>query len=99
MSDLKRSHSGTERLVVELARPYRGWFVIILAAMLVEAAAGLAGPWPLKIVIDYAIEHEPVPQWVVQLLGPQLAADGIALAAAAALALVLLAVVGGVASY
>jgi len=96
---LARSPTGTARLVFDLARPYRGWFVIILLAMLVEAATGLAGPWPLKIVIDYAVGHQPVPHWVIRLLGPGLAADGMALGAAAALSLVLLAVLGGVASY
>ncbi len=50
--ELARSPTGTARLVFELGRPYRGWFVIILLATLVEAAAGLAGPWPLKIVIQ-----------------------------------------------
>ena len=93
------SPTGTTGLVLKLARPYRGWFVIILLAMLVETATSLAGPWPLKIVIDYAIGHDPVPDWVVRLFGPTLAANGMALAAAAALGLVLLAVVGGIASY
>ena len=78
------SPTGTARLVFDLGRPYRGWFVIILLTMLVEAATGLAGPWPLKIVIDYAVGHQPVPHWVVRLLGPSLTADGMALAAAAA---------------
>jgi ABC-type multidrug transport system fused ATPase/permease subunit len=93
------SPTGTARLVFDLARPYRGWFVIILLAMLVEAATGLAGPWPLKIVIDYAVGHQSVPHWLAALLGPGLATDGTALAAAAALSLVLLAVLGGIASY
>ena len=91
--------TGTARLVFELARPYRGWFVTILLAMLVEAATGLAGPWPLKIVIDYAVGHQPAPHWFAGLLGPGLATDGAAVAAAAAIALVLLAVLGGIASY
>jgi len=91
--------TGTARLVFDLARPYRGWFVTILLAMLVEAATGLAGPWPLKIVIDYAVGHQPVPHWFAGLLGPGLATDGAAVAAAAAIALVLLAVLGGIASY
>src|ERR1043166_2403496 len=79
--------TGTARLVFDLARPYRGWFVIILLAMLVEAAAGLAAPWPLKIVIDYAVGHQSAPHWLARLLGPGLAADGTALAAAAAVSL------------
>jgi ABC-type multidrug transport system fused ATPase/permease subunit len=91
--------TGTARLVVGLARPYRMWLVIILAAMLVETIAGLAGPWPLKIVIDYAIGHRASPAWMIALLGPALAADGRALAAMAAVGLVLIAVLGGVASY
>jgi ABC-type multidrug transport system fused ATPase/permease subunit len=91
--------TGTARLVFDLARPYRGWFVTILLAMLVEAATGLAGPWPLKFVIDFAVGHQPVPHWLARLLGPGLATDGAAVAAAAALSLVLLAVLGGIASY
>jgi ABC-type multidrug transport system fused ATPase/permease subunit len=91
--------TGTARLVFDLARPYRGWFVTILLAMLVEAATGLAGPWPLKIVIDYALGHQPVPHWFAGLLGPGLGTDGATVAAAAALSLVLLAVLGGIASY
>ena len=34
------------------------------SAMLVETIAGLAGPWPLKIVIDYAVVgHHAAPAW------------------------------------
>jgi len=86
-------------LVVDLARPYRGWLVIILLAMTIETATSLAGPWPLKIVIDNAVGRHAAPAWVVKLLGPTLVAHRPALAAAAALGMVLLAVLGGIASY
>jgi subfamily B ATP-binding cassette protein MsbA len=86
-------------LVVDLARPYRAWLVLILAAMLVETIAGLAGPWPLKIVIDNVVGHDRVPSWATQLLGSSLGADGRALAAMAAASLVLIAGLGGLASY
>jgi len=86
-------------LVVYLARPYRGWLVSILLAMLVETATALAAPWPLKIVIDYAVGRHSAPGWVVGLLGTGLVANGRTLAAAAALSMVLLAALGGVASY
>ena len=43
-----RPEAGMAGLVADLARPYRAWLVLILAAMLVETIAGLAGPWPLK---------------------------------------------------
>jgi ABC-type multidrug transport system fused ATPase/permease subunit len=94
-----RSGTGMASLVVDLARPYRGWLAIILLAMLVETIAGLAGPWPLKVVIDYAVGHSAAPTWVVRLLGPAAAADGRALAATAAVTMVLIAGLGGLASY
>src|SRR5262245_55435376 len=96
---LKSPTASTSRFVFDLARPYRGWFIIILLAMLVEAAAGLAAPWPLKIVIDNAIGKEPLPGTFVHIFGPEFAASGVALAAAAALLLVLLAAVEGLAAY
>ena len=70
------SRAGMAGFVVDLARPYRAWLVVILPAMLVETIAGLAGPWPLKIVIDDVVGHDAVPAWMVRLLGPSLAADG-----------------------
>src|SRR5258707_2458185 len=82
-------------LVVDLARPYRAWLVLILAAMLLETIAGLAGPWPLKIVIDEVVGRHTVPGWAVPLLGPSLARDGPALSATAAASLVPIAVLGG----
>jgi ABC-type multidrug transport system fused ATPase/permease subunit len=94
-----RSSASTRGLVADLARPYRGWLVIILLAMMIETATSLAGPWPLKIVIDNAVGRHAAPGWVVRLLGPALVANAPALAAAAALGMVLLAALGGVASY
>jgi ABC-type multidrug transport system fused ATPase/permease subunit len=87
------------RLVIDLARPYRGWLAIILLAMLVETATGLAAPWPLKIVIDSVVGTHSAPPWLVRLLGPALVDHANALAAAAAIAIVLIAVLGGLASY
>jgi ABC-type multidrug transport system fused ATPase/permease subunit len=86
-------------LVVHLARPYRGSLAVILTAMLVETLASLAGPWPLKIVIDYAVGHRGMPAWAAGLLGSAVASDARALAAVAAAALVLIAMLGGIASY
>ena len=87
------------RLVRELLRPYRGWLVIILAAMLVETAMSLAGPWPLKIVLDSVIGHHPMPHGIAHLLGPQLADHKMGLAAVAAGLIVVIAVLGSIASY
>ena len=86
-------------LVLDLIRPYRGWLTIIFAAMLVETAMSLAGPWPLKIVIDSVVGHHPMPHWIVSLLGPGIADHKMGLAAAAAVMLVVIAVLESAASY
>ena len=90
---------GLTRLVFEVARPYWRWLCLILAAMLVETLASLATPWPLKIVLDYAIGHRALPRWAAGLVGPAIGSDAAALAVVAAAVVVLIAAVGGVASY
>ncbi len=51
------------RLIRELLGPYRGQLLIVLAAMLVQAAMSLAVPWPLKIIIDSVISNHALPGW------------------------------------
>ena len=43
------------RLIRSLVRPYRGTLCVILLAMLVETAMSVAGPWPLKIILDNVV--------------------------------------------
>ena len=86
-------------LIRDLLRPYRGWLAIILLALLVETAMSLAGPWPLKIVLDSVVGRHPLPQWIVPLLGNRLADDRVAIAAAAAAGLVIIGVFGSIAGY
>ena len=52
------------RLVREVLRPYRGWIVIILLAMLVETAMSLAAPWPLKVILDNVVGTHKAPEWL-----------------------------------
>src|SRR6202000_1099408 len=52
------------RLVMDLLRPYRRWLGIVIVAMLIETAMGLAAPWPLKLVIDDALGNHHLPQWL-----------------------------------
>jgi ABC-type multidrug transport system fused ATPase/permease subunit len=86
-------------LAAELARPYRRQLGVILVAMLMEAAATLAAPWPLKIVVDYAVGSGHPPHWLRHLFEPVPLVSGMPLAMAAAGAQVLLAVIVGAASY
>jgi len=87
------------QLIRDLLRPYRGWLAIILVALLVETAMSLAGPWPLKIVLDSVVGRHPLPEWIVPLLGSQLADNRLAIAAAAAAGLLVIGLFGSVASY
>ena len=88
------------RLIRSLVRPYRGSLAIILAAMLLQTAASVAGPWPLKIVLDNVVGSHKLPHWLHQLLQPLLSGTAkMQIAAAAGLTVVLIAIVGAIASY
>ncbi len=88
------------RLIRQLIRPYRGTLLIILLAMLIETAMSLAGPWPLKIIIDNVAGSHKLPEWLDHLLRPVLAnGSKMHIAFLAAIAFVLIAIIGAVASY
>jgi ABC-type multidrug transport system fused ATPase/permease subunit len=87
-------------LIRSLLRPYRGSLVLILAAMLVQTVATVAGPWPLKVILDNVVGSHHLSPWLADLLKPFLEGQSkMAIAAAASLALVVIAVVGGAAAY
>jgi subfamily B ATP-binding cassette protein MsbA len=88
------------RLVLDLIQPYRAWLAIVFVAMLVEIAASLAAPWPLKLVIDDALGNHHLPHWLAwmhEYSGFGKHTLGVALFAAAAT--LAIAAVGAVASY
>ena len=57
------------RFALRLVRPYRKWLLIVLGAMLVDTAMGLASPWPLKIVLDSVFDAKPMPSAFAWLSG------------------------------
>jgi len=88
------------RLIRELIRPYRGTLLIILGAMLLETAMSLASPWPLKIIIDNVVGHHKLPQGLDELVRPMLDhGNKLQVAGLAALAFVVIALIGALASY
>jgi subfamily B ATP-binding cassette protein MsbA len=88
------------RLIRELIRPYRWQLVIILLAMMVETAMSLAGPWPLKIIIDNVVGHHKMSPWLDDLVRPMLDGGGrLQVAGLAALAFVVIALLGAIATY
>ena len=90
------------RLIRELIRPYRGTLLVIFLAMMVETLMSLAGPWPLKIILDNVVGAHHLPKWFDDFLGSATAGLGpgkMKIAAVAALGAVLIAIIGSVASY
>ena len=88
------------RLIRELIRPYRGILLIVLAAMLVQTAMSLAGPWPLKVILDSVVGSHHLPQWMAGRLLPALGGESkMHIAALAAIFAVIIAAVSSIASY
>jgi subfamily B ATP-binding cassette protein MsbA len=57
------------RFALQLVRPYRKWLAIVLGAMLLDTAMGLAAPWPLKIVLDSVFDGKAMPDAFAWLAG------------------------------
>src|SRR5277367_3412906 len=55
------------RLIRNLIAPYRWTLGIVFVAMLLETAMSLAGPWPLKIVLDNVVGTHHLPGWLLVL--------------------------------
>jgi ABC-type multidrug transport system fused ATPase/permease subunit len=88
------------RLILSLVRPYRGTLLLILIAMLVQTAMSVAGPWPLKIILDNVVGTHKLSPEMTHLLGPLLRGEGkMKIAEAAAIAAVVIALIGATMSY
>jgi subfamily B ATP-binding cassette protein MsbA len=85
--------------ILNLIRPYRGWLIIVFIAMLVETAMSLAGPWPIKVIIDNVVGSHELPHWLRWVHDLPFARDKMGLALCAALATVLIAAIGSLADY
>lgn len=96
---LKKPSKSLTSLVLELIRPYNKWLLVIFLAMLLETAMSLLGPWPLKIIIDNVVGHHPLPEWLRWIKDLPFETDKMAIAGAAAIGLVLIALIGGIAGY
>jgi len=97
--DVKAKSASMSRFILDLIRPYRGWLAIVFAAMVVETAMSLAGPWPIKVIIDNVVGSHPLPHWLSWLWDLPVAKDKMGLALLAGLATVLIAAIGSAADY
>ncbi|HUO35499.1 MAG TPA: ABC transporter ATP-binding protein [Candidatus Acidoferrum sp.] len=91
------------RLIRQLIRPHLVALFFILIAMLIETFMGLAAPWPVKVILDNVAADHRLPKYVDRLLnsafGQSLGHGKLEIAAFAALAVVLIAAIGAIASY
>jgi subfamily B ATP-binding cassette protein MsbA len=85
-------------LVEHVLKPYKGPLLLAFMAMLVETAASVAQPWPLKIVLDSIIGHHPLPHFLSGLHDVFGRHKGGTIGVAA-LAVVVIALVDAVSSY
>ncbi len=84
--------------IVDLLRPHWKAMTMALVGVGGAAVADLLEPWPIKIVLDYALASKPMPGWMVGIVsrigGSSLAILNFAVAAVAAIA-----VAGAASSY
>jgi ABC-type multidrug transport system fused ATPase/permease subunit len=87
-------------LISSLLKPYRTSLIIILGAMLVQTTMSVAAPWPLKIILDNVVGEHKLPPWLDHFLRPFMSSGTkMQIAAAAAIATILIALLGAAASY
>src|SRR5450432_3994419 len=96
---LKKSSKSMTSLVFQLIKPYKKWLFVIFAAMILETAMSLLGPWPLKIIIDNVVGHHALPGWLQWINDMPFGSNKMAIAAAAGFGLIFIALVGGIAGY
>ena len=77
-----------------LLRPDRYTVAISIWLALLDVVLSLAAPWPLKVVVDYALAHRPFPGWLAWLDGLRPVSVALLVAAAGLLLLAASAVAG-----
>jgi ABC-type multidrug transport system fused ATPase/permease subunit len=99
ITTLADGESKMTRLVLGLLRPYRGWLAIVFAAMLLEIAASLAAPWPLKLVLDDALGKHRLPDWLAWAHDYGFGRHTLGVAMFAGAATLVIAIISAVATY
>ena len=88
------------RLIHTLIRPYRWVLALVFLAMMVETLTSLAGPWPLKVILDNVVGSNHLPSWLAQyLVSGAGGVDKRQIALWAGVAAVVIAAIGAGASY
>jgi subfamily B ATP-binding cassette protein MsbA len=86
-------------IINRVFRPHWKALSIAFVAVLIEGAASLFDPWPIKIVLDYALGSRAMPEWMTGIVQKTFGEGKAAIIAFAAITTVVVAAVGAVASY
>ena len=81
--------------LARLLRPHWRLLAVAFAAMLVQSAADLLEPWPLKIVFDYVLGSKKMPPWLAEWMP----GDALAVLNVTAVAVIAIAIAGAISSY
>jgi len=84
--------------IVDLLRPHWKAMAMALAGVGGAAAADLLEPWPIKIVLDYALASKPMPGWMVEIVS-RIGGSTLAILNFAVAAVAVIAVAGAASSY
>jgi ATP-binding cassette subfamily B protein len=82
-----------------LLKPHHKALLIGLLAALGEAAANLAEPYPLKIVLDYVLRNHPIKGWMQRFLFSLAGENKLMVLEIAAAAVLVIALMGALSSY
>lgn len=86
-------------IINHLLRPHWKALSVAFVAVIVEGLADLFEPWPIKIVLDYVLGTHPLPAWMVSAVGSTFGEGRWATLHFAAIATLVVAALGAIASY
>jgi subfamily B ATP-binding cassette protein MsbA len=85
---------GRDDILQLLLKPHVGPLTVAAVAVLLEGAANLAEPWPLKIVLDYVLKSKPPASWLGNLVVSLAGQDKHTILKVAAFSVLIVAAVG-----
>ena len=85
--------------ILRLIAPYRISLFVILIAMILETVMTLAAPWPLKIILDNVVGEQALPDYLTWLRDLSFGEKTMGLALVAAMGVIIITVIGGIAGY
>src|SRR5499426_1123399 len=101
LTDARQTSMKMEKgfILNHVLRPHWKALCVAFVAVIIEGLAGLFDPWPIKIVLDYALGARPLPEWIAGFIRGVFGEGELAIIHFAAIATVAVAAMGAIASY